>query len=87
VILLAPCGYTLDQSERELQTLLARPEWRRLPAARAGRVALIDGSAYFARPGPRLKESLAIAGAAIHPDACHDLAPAFGFRLLDHYIP
>ena len=80
VILLSPCGFTLDRAEEEFAALSGRAEWRSLAAVRAGRVALIDGSAYFSRPGPRLKESLAIAAAAIHPHVCHDLAPARGFR-------
>jgi iron complex transport system substrate-binding protein len=83
VILLSPCGFTLDRAEAEWAALRDRPEWRRLEAVKAGRVALVDGSAYFSRPGPRLKESLAIAAAAIHPGACRDLAPADGFRLPD----
>ncbi len=82
MILLSPCGFTLDRAEAELAALGDRPEWRRLEAVRKGRVVLVDGSAYFSRPGPRLKESLAIAAAAIHPDVCHDLAPADGFRLV-----
>jgi iron complex transport system substrate-binding protein len=82
VILLSPCGYTLDRAESELAALGQRPEWRSLEAVRNGRVAVIDGSAYFSRPGPRLKQSLAIAAAAIHPDVCYDVAPAGGFRLL-----
>ena len=82
VILLSPCGFTIDRAREELPALVARPEWRSLEAVRNGRVALIDGSAYFSRPGPRLKQSLAIAAAAIHPDACLNLAPPDGFRLL-----
>ncbi len=82
VILLSPCGFTLDRAQEELAALRDRPEWRSLEAVRKGRVALVDGSAYFSRPGPRLKESLAIAAATIHPDVCRDLAPADGFRLL-----
>ena len=82
VLILSPCGFTLDRAEAELAPLLARPEFLRLEAVREGRVALVDGSAYFSRPGPRLKESLAIAAEAIHPDACRGLAPADGFRLL-----
>lgn len=82
VILLSPCGFTLDRAREELPALIARPGWRSLEAVRAGRVALVDGSAYFSRPGPRLKESLAIAAAALHPDACLDLAPSPGLHLL-----
>jgi iron complex transport system substrate-binding protein len=83
VILLSPCGFTIDRSDAELPALIARPEWRTLEAVRAGRVALVDGSAYFSRPGPRLKESLAIAAAAIHPEVCADLAPLDSLRFLD----
>jgi len=83
VVLLSPCGFGLDRAEAELPALLARPEWRSLEAARAGRVALVDGSAFFSRPGPRLRESLAIAAAAIHPGPCHDLAPRGSFRFLE----
>lgn len=82
VALLAPCGFTIDRAEAELPALFARPSWRGLPAARAGRVALVDGSAYFARPGPRLEASLRIAAAAIDPGRCGDLAPPDGWRAL-----
>jgi iron complex transport system substrate-binding protein len=74
-ILLSPCGFTLERSESELPALVTMPEWSRLRAVRTGDVALIDGSAYFSRPGPRLEASLRIAAAALHPDLCGDLAP------------
>jgi iron complex transport system substrate-binding protein len=83
VILLSPCGFTIERSMAELDTLVSLPEWRSLEAVRAGRVVLTDGSAYFSRPGPRLKESLAIAAAAIHPEVCRRLAPPGSFRSLD----
>lgn len=82
VLLVCPCGFSLERSEAEVPTLLARPEWRRLRAVREGRVALIDGNAHFSRPGPRLRESLAIAAAAIDPDRCGQLAPEKGWRML-----
>jgi iron complex transport system substrate-binding protein len=81
VIILAPCGFALDRSLAELSALLARPEWQRLAAVRAGAVVLADGSAYFARPGPRLEASLRIAAAAIDP-AVADGAPDEGWRRL-----
>ena len=82
IIVLTPCGFTLDRSEAELPALLARPEWSRLSAVQAGGVVLVDGSAYFSRPGPRLEASLRIAAAAIEPDRCGDLAPSQGWRRL-----
>ena len=34
------------------------PWWHQLPAVRDGRVALVDGDAWFNRPGPRLVDAL-----------------------------
>ena len=51
------------------------PNGAALRAVREGRVVLIDGSAYFSRPGPRLLESLRIAAAAIDPAAFEENAP------------
>lgn len=82
VILLSPCGFTLERSAEELPALLSTSEWTGLSAVRSGNVALIDGSAYFSRPGPRLEASLRIAAAALWPDLCADLAPAEGWRRL-----
>ena len=65
LILLSPCGFTLDRSRIELDQLAATPEWSSLRAVRGGNVALVDGSAYFSRPGPRLHDSLQIAGEMI----------------------
>jgi iron complex transport system substrate-binding protein len=81
VVLVSPCGFTLERAEAELPALAARPEWRSLPAVRSGRVALADGSAFFSRPGPRLEDSLRIAAAAIDPERCGDLAPAGGWKV------
>ena len=51
-----------------LDLLLAQPCFAELAAVRAGRVAVIDGNAYFNRPGPRLVNSAEIAALAIHPE-------------------
>ena len=75
LILLSPCGFSVERGESEMASLRDRPEWARLQAVQAGAVTLVDGSAYFSRPGPRLEESLRIAAAAIDPGRCGDLAP------------
>ena len=46
----------------------ATPVGRSCPAVRQGRVYLIDGSAYFSRPGPRVVDSLEILAEILHPD-------------------
>ncbi len=56
-LVIAPCGLDLEQT-REATTRLAREEWfRALPAVRDNRVALVDGSQMFNRPGPRLVDA------------------------------
>jgi iron complex transport system substrate-binding protein len=67
VVLIAPCGFRVEQTLREIDALERQPEFRELPAVRAGRVAILDGNAYFNRPGPRLVESAELAALAIHP--------------------
>jgi iron complex transport system substrate-binding protein len=71
VLLLAPCGLGLARARRELPPLLARPGFAELTAVRAGRVFLLDGSAYFNRPGPWLAGSLEILAEVLHPEAFH----------------
>ena len=68
VVVLMPCGFTIEQTERELDGLIRRDEWRALPAVRAGRASVVDGSAYFNRPGPRLVESAEILTGLVHPE-------------------
>jgi iron complex transport system substrate-binding protein len=68
VVLIAPCGFRVEQSLRELPALAELPGFATLPAARAGRVVIADGNAYFNRPGRRLVQSAEIAAMAIHPE-------------------
>jgi iron complex transport system substrate-binding protein len=58
VLFIAPCGFNLARSERESRRLADLPHWRDLPAVRDGQVHVVDGDAYFNRPGPRLVDSL-----------------------------
>jgi iron complex transport system substrate-binding protein len=68
VVLVAPCGFRMDQAVREMRELAQDPAFASLPATRDGRVVVIDGSAFFNRPGPRLVDSAELAAMAIHPD-------------------
>lgn len=70
IVLLAPCGFSIARSREELPTWRSSANWRVISESP---VVLIDGSAYFSRPGPRLEASLRIAAAAIDPERCGDL--------------
>lgn len=69
VLLVSPCGFDLERTRREMGVLTARSGWYDLGAARSHRVYLVDGNAYFHRPGPRLVESLEILAEILHPEA------------------
>ena len=72
VVIAKPCGFALPRALREARALpaLLPATW---PAVRDRRVFVVDGSAYFNRPGPRLVESLEIAAACLHPAAFPEL--------------
>ncbi|MGW7537006.1 cobalamin-binding protein [Amycolatopsis sp. NPDC054798] len=66
VLLVLPCGFSPDRTEAELDVLTSRPGWADLPAVRNGRVWLLDGPAYFNRPGPRVVRGAEILAAVLH---------------------
>lgn len=68
IIVIAPCGFRLEQTLRELPQLTSHPSWAKLKAVRAGRAFAVDGNAYFNRPGPRIVDSLEILAKITHPE-------------------
>jgi iron complex transport system substrate-binding protein len=71
VLVVAPCGFDLVRTRREMRLLVRRSEWPALKAVRTGRVILADGNQFFNRPGPRLVESLEILAEVLHPTVFH----------------
>lgn len=67
IILIAPCGYSIQQSLDNLSPLVNHPDFGRLKAVQAGEVYIADGHQFFNRPGPRLVESLEILAEIVHP--------------------
>ncbi len=60
VIVLAPCGFTLDRTMQDVPILQQHPGWNKLRAVQHGHIYAIDGNAYLNRSGPRLVESAEI---------------------------
>ncbi|GAC1468942.1 MAG: cobalamin-binding protein [Isosphaeraceae bacterium] len=79
VLILSPCGFTLERSAQELPVTPSGGEWSILRAVENKNVVLVDGSAYYSRPGPRLLESLKITAAAIAPQLFADFASVPGW--------
>ena len=53
LLILAPCGFTLERARQEAALAV-----KEINSVGATRVVVLDGSAYFNRPGPRLVDSL-----------------------------
>ncbi|MFB6189842.1 MAG: cobalamin-binding protein [Halapricum sp.] len=68
VIVVAPCGFGLDQIRGNSHELTDRPGWADLTAVREGRVYALDGHNYVNRPGPRLLETAEHLAGLLHPE-------------------
>lgn len=53
LLVIAPCGWDLERAEREARAVATQVE-----SVAARNTVVLDGSAYFNRPGPRLVDSL-----------------------------
>jgi iron complex transport system substrate-binding protein len=67
VLILTPCGFSVQRAKSALPELLALSGFNELAAVRRGRLHILDGNAYFNRPGPRLVDSLEITASLLHP--------------------
>ena len=74
VVLVKPCGFDLQRSLADLETLKQSLPWQTWNASRNGGIFLVDGNAYFNRPGPRIIDSLEILAYCLHPG----LFPEYG---------
>lgn len=67
VLVISCCGFSAERASEDLPNLQALPGYHDLPCVRTGRIHIVDGAAYFSRPGPRLVDSLEILAHFIHP--------------------
>lgn len=66
VVLVLPCGFPPERTLREAELLTRLPGWTDLPAVRDGRVWVLDGPAYFNRPGPRVVRGAEVLAHVLH---------------------
>ena len=74
VLMIMPCGFPIARTRREVARLTKQPGWKTLPAVKTGRVFLVDGPAYFNRPGPRVIDGIEILAACLHPSLVQSAA-------------
>lgn len=68
VIFIALCGFDIVRSLKDVQAFFRSKDFQQFWQERQIPIFLVDGNAYFSRPGPRLVDSLEVMGNALHPD-------------------
>jgi len=76
IIVLALCGYDVDRARRDYELLRKFPGFDSLPAAQNNRIHIVDASAYFARPGPRIVDSLEFLAGILHAEEFPEFSPS-----------
>jgi len=68
VMIISPCGFSLDKVLKHTPQLFHLPGWQNLPAVCQRRVYAVDANSYFARPGPRVIDGTELLAHLIHPE-------------------
>jgi iron complex transport system substrate-binding protein len=66
LLIIAACGFDAEEAARRAANL----DLERI--APHARVVVVDGDAYYSRPGPRLADGVRQLGHLLHPDAVAD---------------
>lgn len=69
VTVVMACGFDINRTMEEIDTITSNPQWMHTPAARKGQVYVTDANSYFSRPGPRIVDGLEILANILHPEA------------------
>jgi iron complex transport system substrate-binding protein len=66
VLILAPCGFHVQRSIQEIDTITSLPGWEKLNAVKASSVFLADAD-LFTQPGTTLVDGIELLAALFHP--------------------
>jgi iron complex transport system substrate-binding protein len=82
-LVLMPCGFHVNEAVADWK-ITPRPDfWHDLDAVRRGQVYVVDGSAYFSRPGPRVVDGIAILAEIFDPDGFAEISPIGSWTPVD----
>jgi iron complex transport system substrate-binding protein len=82
VLVVAPCGFSLEKVLEQCPQLTRYPGWSDIPAVRAGRVYAVNANSYFARPALRVVEGTELLAHLIHPELFEWTGPASAYQKL-----
>ncbi len=69
VIIVAPCGFSLERARKERSVLGQNDWWPRLRAIRKAKVAFADGNLFFNRSGMTISQTTEIIAEILHGSA------------------
>jgi iron complex transport system substrate-binding protein len=81
ILIVMPCGFTVDRTRTELLQLMQQPGQWRLSPDLAQHTFLVDASSYFSRPGPRLIDGIELLAAILHPSDHDHIQESMACRL------
>jgi iron complex transport system substrate-binding protein len=67
IIVVMPCGFSIERTMKEIDLLLHLPGFADLQAVKNNKLFIADGNQYFNRPGPRIVDSVEIISEIVHP--------------------
>src|SRR5215467_4176774 len=82
VLILSPCGYSLERTLEDVPILQKHAGWATLKAVRQGQVYAIDGNHYLNRSGPRVVESAELLARVIWGERVDILVDTKGWKHL-----
>jgi iron complex transport system substrate-binding protein len=83
MLLLMPCGFSLEDTIAEWGRTPRPHWWSELGAVRRGALVAVDGSAYFSRPGPRVIDGIELLAELFDPAAFDGIAPSDAWAPVD----
>jgi iron complex transport system substrate-binding protein len=81
MLVIAPAGLTLIESQKIFRRLVLPEAWAAIDAVRRGHVFFVE-PIYFSRPGPRVVEGVAMLAEIFDPDAFVDASPPNSWTVL-----
>jgi len=82
ILVVMPCGFSMERTHHELPRLASQAWWRALPAVQHRRVYVVNGPAYFNCPGPRLIDGVEIFANLFHPTSAATAMPSDAVELV-----
>ena len=73
ILILLPCGFTLDRVLGEYVSLKQNEDWNSLRAVQEDMVFAVDAMSYFSRPSPRMITGIEILAKIINPNSFANL--------------